>query len=383
MNTCRHSLIFGLSYALDIAGKNNLSHSKSTAYLSVMIGRELGLDEDSVLDLYNAALLHDIGLSNSYDIRQHCIDGEIMLKELPLPESIAKDVYYHHEYYNGSGEFGLSGDSIPIGAQIISFASTFDDLFGKLSDAYNRNLYLVVQGWLDVNRELFSRAIVNAFVSLMTREFFLLDYFSYETKYTLSDKLVVGDDVHYGNDDILKYANCFANIIDCRSPFTFSHSQGIAGLAQKAAAYLGYSDDTCNTMYVAGLLHDIGKLYVSVDILHKKDKLTTEERFEINKHPYYTRKILGQIRGFEAVVNCAANHHEKLDGSGYPYCLPGDRLGELDKIMAICDVYQALTEERPYRGKLPPEKVWGIIDEMTSSNHLDKLLTSRLKKAFS
>ena len=85
MNTSRHSLIFGLSYALDIAGKDNLSHSKSTAYLSAMIGREIGLAHETISDLYYAALLHDIGLSNTYDVMQHCIDGANMLKELPLP----------------------------------------------------------------------------------------------------------------------------------------------------------------------------------------------------------------------------------------------------------------------------------------------------------
>jgi len=382
MNTCRHSLIYGLSYALDIAGKNNLSHSKSTAYLSVMIGRELGLDEGSILDLYNAALLHDIGLSNTYDIRQHCIDGENMLRDLPLPEHIARDVYYHHECYDGSGEFGLSGDSIPVGAQIICFASMFDDLFGKLSEEFNRDLFLIVCGWLDANRDLYSSAITNAFVNLMKREHFLLDYFSYETKYALSDKLGVGDDVCYDNDDVHKFADCFASIIDCRSPFTYSHSRGIAKLAQKAAMHLGYGGDTQNTMYLAGLLHDIGKLFVSVDILHKPDKLTDEERFEINKHTYYTRRILEQIGGFEDIVNCAANHHERLDGSGYPYHIPDGQLHELDRVMAICDVYQALTEERPYRDKLPVDKVWDIIDGMAQSDHLDKPLVSRMKQVF-
>ena len=382
MKTCRHSLIFGLSYALDIAGKNNLSHSKSTAYLAVMIAREIGLEEEKVLDLYNAALLHDIGLSNTYDIRQHCVDGEIMLKELPLPETIASDVYYHHEFFDGSGVFGRSGDSIPIGAQIICFASTFDDLFGRLSDGYNRNLYLVACGWLDTNRDLFSGVIVNAFENLMKREHFLLDYFSNGTIHALSDKLVVGDYLRYGNDDVLKYANCFANIIDCRSPFTYSHSNGIAELARRTSAHMGYSDATQNMMYIAGLLHDIGKLHISVDILHKRDKLSPEERFEINKHTYYTRKILEQISGFEDIVNYAANHHEKLDGTGYPYRMQGELLGELDRIMAICDVYQALTEERPYRDKLPPYRVWSIIDDMAEKSHLDKSLVYRVKHVF-
>ncbi|MDR1701435.1 MAG: HDIG domain-containing protein [Sporomusaceae bacterium] len=85
MKIYRHALIFGLSYALDIAGKNNLSHSKSTAYLSVMIGRELGFDAKAALSLYYAALLHDIGISTEYVMFGHCTDGAQMLQKLPLP----------------------------------------------------------------------------------------------------------------------------------------------------------------------------------------------------------------------------------------------------------------------------------------------------------
>jgi len=382
MHVSRHSLIFGLSYALDIAGKNNLSHSKSTAYLSVLIGREIGMNSNDIVELYYAALLHDIALSNTYDMKQHCIDGGEMLKKLPLSEEIAKSVRYHHEFFDGSGVFNLSGGEITISAQIICFSSAFDDRFGKLADEYNSNLFLEVNIWLDRNRKLFSDAIITAFDKLIKHEYFLLDYFNHETKYILTDKLVVNDDVIYCCDDIIRFANCFANIIDQKSPFTFNHSQGIAILARKASAYLGYDNDVQNKMYISGLLHDIGKLYVSVDILHKNGRLTPEERFEINKHTYYTRKILEQIKGFEDIVNYAANHHEKLDGTGYPYHIHGGQLGELERVMAICDVYQALTEERPYREKLAAEKVWNIIDDMAENKHLDKSLVLKVKQIF-
>jgi len=382
MNIGRHSLIFGLSYALDIAGKNNLSHSKSTAYLSVSIGREIGMNANDIVELYYAALLHDIALSNTYNMVQHCIDGEEMLRKLPLPEGIANSVRYHHEFYNGSGLFRLSGDDISLSSQIICLASAFDDKFGMLADKFNNNLFLEVCRWLDRNRELFSGLIIGAFEKLIRREYLLLDYFNLETKYTLAKKIVVDDDLHYCCDDVTKFAHCFAHIIDQKSPFTFSHSHGISELAEKAAAYLGYDIETQKQMYISGLLHDIGKLHVPVDILHKNGKLTPDERFEINKHTYYTRKILGQIEGFEDVVNYAANHHEKLDGTGYPYRLPGEQLSELEKVMAICDVYQALTEERPYREKLAAEKVWEIIDGMAENGHLDKSLVLKTKQVF-
>ena len=383
MNVSRHSLIFGLSYALDIAGKNNLSHSKSTAYLSVLIGRKIGLDEHSIREIYYAALLHDIGLSNTYKIMEHCVDGEKMVRKLPLSDEIAESVFYHHEYYDGSGVFRMPGDYVPIYAQIISFSSMFDDNFGKLADEFDRNLFSQVCQYLKDNHMLFSREILGAFDILINQESFLLDYFNRETMYTMSKKIIVNDNVNYGYNDILKYARCFADIIDRKSRFTFTHSNGIAKLAQRVTAHLGYDVETQNKMHIAGLLHDIGKLYTNVDILHKPDKLNAEERFEINKHPYYTRKILEQIKGFEDITEFAANHHEKLDGSGYPSHIDSEQLHELDKVMAICDIYQALTEERPYRAKLADAIVWKIIGEMADSLHLDQELCATVKRILS
>ncbi|MCL2633032.1 MAG: HD domain-containing protein [Oscillospiraceae bacterium] len=347
-----------------------------------MLGREIGLDKTTIMELYYAALLHDIALSNSYQMLQHCVDGEKMLKKLPLPESIAKNVLHHHEFYNGTGLFKLAGDEIPKPSQIICFSSAFDDMFGKMTEAFNHNLFLKVNNWRENVKELFSAEIMEVFDNLIKRESFLLDYFNQETKHMLSKKLVIDDDVYFCCEDVEKFALCFADIIDQKSPFTFTHSHGIAALARKASAHLGYDTETQNKMYVAGLLHDIGKLDVSVDILHKNGRLDPDERFEINKHTYYSRKILEQIDGFEEITDYAANHHEKLDGTGYPYRIHGEKLSELERVMSICDVYQALTEERPYRENLPSEKVWAIIDDMCERQHLDKALVEKLKQVF-
>ena len=386
MNVNRNSLISGLSYALDIAGKNNLSHSKSTAYLSVMLANEIGFNEGDILSIYYTALLHDIGVSDEFllgqkyalDMKRHCIIGSEMLEKLPLPPGIPENVLYHHEYYDGSGQFGLSGEAIPKGAQIVGFSSVFDDVFGKMN-FFDRDLFAKITNWIDHSRSLYSGEIVDAFSVLTEREYFLLEYFNLETKYTLTNKLIFHDNVYLNGEDIKKFALCFADIIDQRSPFTFHHSTGIASLAEKAAAYLGYDEEVQYKMYIAGLLHDIGKLDVLPDILNKEGQLTPEERFEINKHTYFTRKILEQIQGFEEITNIAANHHEKLDGSGYPYRLTDTQLTELEKLMAICDVYQALTEERPYRASMSFEKAWGIIEDMVKRKLLDEPLSEKMK----
>ena len=383
----RHSLIFGLSYALDILGENSLSHSKSTAYLSVLIGRELNLDIEETRSIYYTALLHDIGYGcyesdkhgvYSADIRLHCIVGSEMVEKLPLPSQISQNILYHHESYDGLGPFGLRGDEIPIGAQIVFLADSFDNKFGEIDD-YDRAVFLSIKEWINSSSYMFSAKVIEAISSLIEREYVLFDYFNHEIKYTLSHKINVDDKTYYNTEDIVKFAHCFAEIIDTRSPFTFSHSTGIADLARKSARYLGYSAEVQSKMYIAGLLHDIGKMHISTDILHKDGPLTSEERFEMNKHTYYTRMVLEQIDGFGDIVNIAANHHEKLDGTGYPYKIHGRDLSELERVMAICDVYQALTEKRPYRASMPAERAWDIIGGMVKNQHLDADLAEKLK----
>ena len=347
-----------------------------------MMAKELGFDDAAVLDVFYSALLHDIALDETYDMKGHCTAGAKMLEKIPLPSRVVANVLYHHEFYDGSGEFGIKGGGIPMGAQIICLASSFDDMFGKRNEKLTRDVVLEINAWLNSRRGSLSKGVANAFEKLIGREYFLLDYFSRENKLILCEKLAFRDNIYYGFSDVKKFALCFADIIDRLSPYTYSHSTGIAELALRSAAFLGYGNEAQEEMYIAGLLHDIGKLSTPIEILHKNGKLSKEERFEIKKHAYYTRRILERVEGFERIVEYASNHHEKLSGTGYPYCLYGENIGELERVMAICDVYQALIENRPHRDKMLLEEVWGIIEWMACADHLDKELVGKLKDQF-
>lgn len=377
MEISERSLIEGLSYALDVAEKNYISHAKHVAYTSFMIAKELKLPKEQQTDSYYAALLHDIGVSNSSSIEDHCIVGREIIKSLPVNPIISEYVLYHHEHVNGTGPFHLEGEEILLPAQIISFADLFDTSFRDLEtldlDAFNK-----IKGWLNNIQALFDSEIVEAFQNLIEKEYILLDYFNNDFKSILSKRIKIQEN-DLDLEGIHMFAQAFSQIIDRRSPFTYRHSAGIADLVKKIIKELGYDDEVQNKMYVAALLHDVGKLAVSNDIIEKNGKLTEQERYEINKHTYYTRWILEQIDGFEEITEYASNHHEKLNGHGYPLHLYGDQIGELDRIMAICDIYQALTEERPYRKQMPIEKVWAIIDEMVDHNELDGVLVGKIK----
>jgi putative nucleotidyltransferase with HDIG domain len=377
MKINERSLIEGLSYALDVAEKNYFSHAKHVAFTSFMIAEQLDLPKEQQKDTYYAALLHDIGASNACSKKDHCIVGRDIINNLPVKNFISKYVFYHHEHVNGTGPFQLKGEEIPLPSQIICLADLFDTSFRGLesldSAAFNK-----MKDWINEIQALFDPEILSAFQKLIEKEYFLLDYFNHEFNNILSRRIEIQENF-LELEGIKGFAHAFSEIIDQRSPFTYRHSVGIGDLVSKITKKLGYDCEVQNKMYIAALLHDIGKLAISNDILDKEGKLNVQERFEINKHTYYTRWILEQIDGFEEITEYASNHHEKLNGKGYPLHLYGDQIGELDRVMAICDIYQALTEERPYRKQMPIEKVWAIIDEMVDQNDLDGALVNKIK----
>lgn len=371
------SLIEGMSYALDVAEKKYLSHSKHVAYLSLMIAKELGLTDEQQEDVYYAALLHDIGASNANSRIEHCKFGSDMVKKLPINKSIIGYILYHHEHVNGTGPFGKKENEISIPSQIICLADAFDYRFRRIEDI-NIEKYHEIKEWASERKGITNIEILDAFSSLIKKEYVLLDYFNSEFSTILKKKVKVQSRV-IGVDDVKQFAQVFSEIIDRRSPFTYRHSVGIAELISKIVKNLGYDYEVQSEMYIAALLHDIGKLMIPNSIIDKPGKLEEDERFEINKHTYYTRWVLEQIDGFDNIVNYAANHHEKLNGTGYPQQLKDHEIGELDRVMAICDIYQALTEERPYRTPMNIENVWSIMDDMVSKNELDGNLLEKIK----
>ena len=377
MRVNKRSLIEGLSYALDVAEKSYFSHAKHVGYASFMIAKELNFPLEEQKDIYYAAILHDIGTGKAYSIEDHCLFGRDIISKLPLKQTLADYVLYHHEVLNGTGPFKLKGSEIPLPAQMICLADLFDHTFGNLKKV-NLPVYRDINNWLKEIQDLFNQEILIAFHRLIEKEYFLLEYFNSEFSTILTRRIDIEEN-YLDVDGIKEFAYAFADIIDRRSPFTYEHSTGVANLVNLVTKGLGYADEIQDKMYIAALLHDVGKLAIANSIIDSHGKLTDEERYEINKHTYYTRWILEQIDGFEEITEFASNHHEKINGNGYPLHLSGNQISELDRVLAICDIYQALTEERPYRNRMPLEKVWSIIDEMVDRNELDGDLVGKIK----
>jgi putative nucleotidyltransferase with HDIG domain len=156
----------------------------------------------------------------------------------------------------------------------------------------------------------------------------------------------------------------FADVVDAKSNFTFRHSMGVADAAFGIATGMGMPADRVQLVRRAALLHDIGKLSVPNTILEKKGGLTTAEWKSVHQHPGLTRRILERVGPFQEMSIIAGEHHEKLDGSGYPNRLMAADLSMESRIIAVADVYSALSEDRPYRAGLENDYIMSIMTKL-------------------
>lgn len=158
---------------------------------------------------------------------------------------------------------------------------------------------------------------------------------------------------------------------------TFVHSVSVSGLMILFGNYLGLNKETVNLLGVSGLLHDIGKVEIPSSILNKTEGLSIEEREIINLHPAFGRDILsrdGQMP--DMVLDVCFNHHERIDGGGYPSGRAGGEISLHARIAAICDVYDAVTSVRPYK------KPWTANDALTWMLRRDGHFDIQLLKKF-
>src|SRR3989339_110208 len=157
-------------------------------------------------------------------------------------------------------------------------------------------------------------------------------------------------------DLYLNTVKALAAAIDAKDEYTHGHSFRVAKYSMTIGEQLGLDNQQLNDLEIAGYMHDLGKIGISELILGKPGKLTHEEYSLIQKHPVFTDKILQPIQLPRHILEGAIQHHERMDGSGYPSGLMGADISLFGRIIAVADVFDALTSKRPYREAMPVEE---------------------------
>jgi len=224
----------------------------------------------------------------------------------------------------------------------------------------------------------FCSECLKLFPELIENEAFCLDIISEKVISKELDNFFEDIDWKMDLDELINVSKLISHITDFRSPFTAAHSQGLAAVAPALAEKYNYSKRECKEIKAAAYLHDIGKLMVPTEILNKKGKPTKKEWNILRSHTYYTYQALSTSPKLDKIRNMAAYHHEKLDGTGYPFQLDKKDLNLSERIMAVADIFTAITEDRPYRKGMKKNKVEKVLTEMSLSNKIDKDIVATL-----
>jgi len=417
-------LLSALSHALDLVEGQPRGHATRTAFIALRLADELKLGEIERKELLYSCLLKDSGCSNN-SARIHKMFGgdDLITKQrvklidwsstlesvkfayvnmerggtvvgklrrmaaaLGTPESTMNDLTRARctrgaqiagllgfstrvsdairdvdEHWDGKGAANkLKKDEICLYARIVNLSQTlevFAAAFGR--DSAFRMIRLRSGRWFEPELVRAARAFEN------DAEFWSLhaDHLSGVDRPLWADGWL--EDATSADIDAI--CGAFADIVDAKSDFTGSHSSRVTGFALGIARQFGFDEERLSTLRRAALLHDIGKLGISNAILDKPDRLTPEEYDTIKQHPRFSFEILKRIKGFERIAEIASAHHEKLDGTGYWRGLSADELDLDMRILTVADIFDALAAARPYRGAMPMEKVWKILDEEAKS----------------
>lgn len=386
-----NDILYALSYGLDCVEEELIgvsrNHGKRVAYISTVMGREMGMDERELSDLSACAILHDCAITeyiqteiqhNSQD-QSHCAMGEKNIQGLPFFGNVEGIVLYHHERADGGGPFGKFPHEIPLAARLIHFADSLDSAcdLGSLTE---KN-YIHMKKYLRESRaNIFEDELVELFERAFPEDS-LLGIGAESLEENLS-AVLVPHELEAGNGSLYALARLFAKIIDYKSGFTSHHSIGFAEKAARMAKYYGYDEAMREKLFFTGALHDVGKLIIANDVLEKPGRLDDREYMYIQEHVHHTWKILSPIRGMEDIARWASRHHEKLDGSGYPFGLTGEALSHTDRLMACIDIYQALVEERSYKEGMPHKKAMAMLRNLAERAQLDAGIVEDINTVF-
>ncbi len=382
-----HQLIYALSDALDLVGVDDIDHGKRVAYMAIECAKELGLGRDEMIRLFHASLLHDCGVSSSkihekimlnldWDgADNHCIRGFQLLNLSPRLKHLSNIILYHHTHYKVLQDMEIDRQTALL-SNLIFMVDRVDALcaqhhINEPDVALLTFSHKIRQEAQELSGSFFDPLLVDTFLKVSEREVFWFSLEQENLHRYLNEYMLSLDSKDIDLGELGEIAELFAYLVDAKSHYTADHSLDVAKLAHFIATRMGLSPDVCKKIEIAGLLHDLGKLRVPDELLDKKGKLTADEFDVVKIHAFATHQILSQIEGLEEITQWASQHHEKLNGHGYPYHTKDRDISLPARIVAVADVFQALAQKRPYRPNLKPLEILQIIHEKVAKDELD------------
>lgn len=349
-------------------------HLRQSSFIAFYIARNLQLSDNLVKDVFISASMHDLGLLLKNAHRDRLIAADVLdshhLNGLEVQHEIAMLNRISNTLYVQESDCTLVSD-------IVYFSDTFELYLRGQDKDYISYSEMLVDDFFAMHGE-FRQEIVEAMKRLAQDDVFWLRLES-SNMHKVLQRISPLRDSYVTLEDLKDICLILARIVDIHSSFTVTHSTSVSRVAAKIASLMAYSEEQQQKIGIAGYLHDIGKVYIPSEVLNKEGQLTRKERALMKKHSYKTLEMLSHIKSLQEITPWAANHHERLDGSGYPFGLHAEDLDETSRIIAVADVFTALTEDRPYRKGMNLTQAMDILETEAAYHKLDASIVNIVK----
>lgn len=389
MNIDIRQVVLAIGSAVDLVGVDDVLHGRRVAVMAVECARQLGWSEDDQGLIFDAGVLHDCGVSstrvhrnlvNELDwegSREHCDRGFTLLKDFEPLAHIAPIVRYHHTHWEDLA--ALKPD--PRAARFANLIYLVDRVDVNAAPYYADNALLLhveeIRDLIDRHRGIFfSPELVEAFLDASRSEAFWLLLDEDFIPQFVADMGCMSRKLTINLEELKRFALIIAEIVDAKSHFTTEHSLGVARLSRVLAGMTGIAGEGLDLIETAALFHDIGKLQIPDEVLESPAKLSPAERALMKRHSFATHQILRRLGGFDQLARWASEHHETLRGDGYPFHLLAGEIALESRIIKVADIFQALAQNRPYRGPVPPGEILTFLRSMEKENEVDPVLVN-------
>ncbi len=431
-------LVGTLSFALDLTEGQPEGHCMRCCWIGSHIGLQLDLDDDETADLFYALLLKDLGCSSNAArlcslyltddinfkrdfktvdgsmssalrfvfaktglesglseriralvnviqnggelvkelIETRCERGADIAARMRFSKRVQDGIRSLDEHWDGSGlPEARKGSAIPTISNIALLAQVMDVF------ATEQGREAAIKEVTTRSGKWFDPQLIAAFLEAQKAPGFWEVLAGEDLEQHLFDMFPSSHSQPVDEDYLDEIAEAFSDVVDAKSSFTADHSNRVTLYTDIIAEELDLADDHRRWLRRAAMLHDLGKLAVSNQILDKPGQLTEAEWVVIKSHPGLSQRILERIPVFSDIAAIAGAHHERLDGKGYPCGLAGYDLCLEVRILTVADVFDALSAERPYRPAMPIAKVFEILEKDIGSA-FDAQCVAALKTGF-
>ena len=378
-------LTASLSEAIDLVSPRVSCHNLQTARIAHAVAEEMGIGGPDMVQLVLASCLHDVGglsLKERLDAlafdaadNLHGETGAALLAQFPPFAPLARIIRCHHDRWDASQaqdpagrEPGLLQGELRL--RHILYLADRVDVSLEPGIAMASQATAVTRRIAEADAGRFDPDAVDALRKAAERA----DFWNALQENSCRERLACADvypTVSVDDAKLDAMFNLFGRIVDFRSPYTASHSTAVAACAARLGSVCGMDAEQAHLLGEAGFLHDLGKLAVPKELLEKHAPLTNGEHRIIREHPLLSGSVLRPLKAFTQLRVWVSQHHERLDGKGYPCRLAGMSLSLGSRVLAVSDVFVALTETRPYRPAMKLDKALAAMEAMCRDNGLD------------